>query len=141
MKTRYLIQLLFLSITIPLIAISCSKSDDEPKPEPVPAPLPFFGIEQLRYDVSADAQTIEVRIKTNIKIKDLVDEDCKGWISAVKTGETDDAQTFDVAIKENKSGEKRIGYVAFDALEPGVSLPEDSETPNTIIIYQSAPTP
>ena len=86
-------------------------------------PLPFFGIEQLRYDVSADAQTIEVRIKTNIKIKDLVDEDCKGWISAVKIGETDDAQTFDVAIKENKSGEKRIGYVAFDALEPGVSLP------------------
>lgn len=137
-KVRSVISLLFvIAILIPFQ--SCSKSNDEPMPEPVP-PL-YMDIEKVVYEISAEAQTFEVPIKTNISLKAQLFDDGIGWISVSKTKEEGNVVTFSVTVKENLGTDSREGAVMFKPIE-GTFIPKDSQIgSNTITIQQDGTMP
>ena len=114
---------------------SCS-SDDEPEVEQ--APMPFLDIEKERYEISSEAQTIDVRVHTNIKdiyldIIPFADE----WISVSKIQQADENEYFSyqLNVKENTSNSKREGSLKF---RPQSFVPSDVELNNFFIIIQDA---
>ncbi|MBO7418337.1 MAG: BACON domain-containing protein [Bacteroidaceae bacterium] len=137
-KAGSIISLLFvIAILIPFH--SCSKSNDEPVPEP--APLPYMEIEKVVYEISAEAQTFEVPVKTNISLRVQLLEGSIGWISASKTGEEGDVVTYSVMVKENNGTDAREGVVMFRPVE-GTYIPQDAQMgSNTIIIQQDGAKP
>ncbi|MBQ7554651.1 MAG: BACON domain-containing protein [Bacteroidaceae bacterium] len=142
MKTRYLIQLLFLSITIPLIAISCGKSDDEPEVEPYR--LPYLKMEQegfvpsVTLEVSGERQTISVRVLTNRSAKTEVGLETT-WI---KVGDRiriagSELIEFTYDIEANDTGMERTGHIVVSAELPEKELGENV-SPIGIKVIQSA---
>ena len=132
MKTHYL---LFFSLLASLcLLISCSKSDDKPVPEPTP--LPYMEIEKVVYEISAEAQTFDVLIKTNIKLNVKYIEDSMAWISVSKAKEEGENVTYAVTVIENKGTDMREGMVVFKPVD-GTFIPKDSQMgSNTITILQ-----
>lgn len=132
MKTHYL---LFFSLLASLcLLISCSKSDDEPTPEPTP--LPYMEIEKVVYEISAEAQTFDVLIKTNIKLNVKYIEDSMAWISVSIAKEEGENVTYAVTVIENKGTDMREGMVVFKPVD-GTFIPKDSQMgSNTITILQ-----
>lgn len=117
---------------------SCSESKDEP------VSLPYMDIEQIHYNVSAEAQTIDVSVRTNIDLvpKVIQNDDSHMWISITNSPtHTGDKLTYKVMISSNPESVQRNGYVYFEPA-PGISIPKDAEMGNnSIIIVQSAANP
>lgn len=135
MKThRFFYICLFMSI-LPFGFSACS-NDDEPEVEQ--APMPFLDVEKERYEISSEAQTIDVRVHTNIKdiyldIIPFADE----WISVSKIQQADENEYFSyqLNVKENTSNSKREGSLKF---RPQSFVPSDVELNNFFIIIQDA---
>jgi len=135
MKDKSYLQLLLFTIAIPFFAISCSKDGNDE-----PAPLPYIVVEQSHYNVSAEAQTIEVHVRTNIDLEPVADQngDKQSWISISNSPQhTDDMLTYKVMINNNTGGVQREGYVYFEPA-PGISIPKDADIGNKAIIIEQA---
>jgi hypothetical protein len=135
MKDKSYLQLLLFTIAIPFFAISCSKDGNDE-----PAPLPYIVVEQSHYNVSAEAQTIEVHVRTNIDLEPVADQngDKQSWISISNSPQhTDDMLTYKVMISSNTGGVQREGYVYFEPA-PGISIPKDADIGNKAIIIEQA---
>ncbi|MBQ9884497.1 MAG: BACON domain-containing protein [Bacteroidaceae bacterium] len=135
MKTLKLLTFYLLMGMLSIGFYSCS-SDDEPEVEQ--APMPFLDIEKERYEISSEAQTIDVRVHTNIKdiyldIIPFADE----WISVSKIQQADENEYFSyqLNVKENTSNSKREGSLKF---RPQSFVPSDVELNNFFIIIQDA---
>ena len=135
MKTLKLLTFYLLMGMLSIGFYSCS-SDDEPEVEQ--APMPFLDIEKERYEISSEAQTIDVRVHTNNKdiyldIIPFADE----WISVSKIQQADENEYFSyqLNVKENTSNSKREGSLKF---RPQSFVPSDVELNNFFIIIQDA---
>ena len=134
MKLIRSLKLLILVVAIIIPFQSCSKSDDEPTPEPTP--LPYMEIEKVVYEISAEAQTFDVLIKTNIKLNVKYIEDSMAWISVSIAKEEGENVTYAVTVIENKGTDMREGMVVFKPVD-GTFIPKDSQMgSNTITILQ-----
>lgn len=114
---------------------ACS-NDDEPV-EPVTEP--FFEIEKAGYSISAEAQTIEVRIHTNIKVNVSIEysEEDKGWFNVGKVEEAGEYLIYELNVKENTKSSQRMGYVVFTPTA-GTVIPIDTKiSGRTIVITQA----
>lgn len=114
---------------------ACS-NDDEPEVEQ--APMPFLDVEKERYEIGSEAQTLDVRIHTNIKniyldIIPLADE----WISVSKIQQADENEYFSyqLNVKENTGNSKRKGLLKF---RPQSFVPSDVELNGFFVIIQDA---
>lgn len=114
---------------------ACSINDE---PEVEQAPLPFLEVEKERYEISSEAQTIDVRVHTNIKdiyldIIPFADE----WISIVKIQQADEDEyfTYQLSVKENTGNSKREGSLKF---RPKVVVPPEAEINGFFVIIQDA---
>lgn len=132
---KYLV-LLILIVTIPFVLLSCSNKDE---PDVEPLPEAFFEIEEHSFEISAEAQTFDVRIHTNIKASVQILENTGSWISVSYSGQKDDYLSYQISVRENTGSSVRIGNVVFTpVLVPGVRITDDSFLGgNTIIITQA----
>lgn len=124
-----------LSVYMAIAFSSCSKDGNDE-----PAPLPYIVVEQSHYNVSAEAQTIEVHVRTNIDLEPVADQngDKQSWISISNSPQhTDDMLTYKVMINNNTGGVQREGYVYFEPA-PGISIPKDADIGNKAIIIEQA---
>lgn len=73
-------------------------------------------ISQDSYDVSNEAQSIEVEVKANVEYEYAIAEDAKEWITAAGTKALESSKIkFDIAA--NESYEKREGIITFSYLD------------------------
>ena len=69
-------------------------------------------ITQTEYELSNEAQTIDVEIKHNVEFDVVIPADCKGWISKVTTkGLETNTMTFSIA--KNDTYDNREGSITF----------------------------
>ncbi len=69
-------------------------------------------ITQTEYELSNEAQTIDVEIKHNVEFDVVIPADCKGWISKVTTkGLETNTMTFSIA--KNDTYDNRVGSITF----------------------------
>lgn len=135
---------LFMVAVMTLSLSACSDDKDEPEFEINTLEVGFFEIEKVEYQVSAEEQTIDVLIHTNVKastkVFNNVDE-CT-WISigeAQQSGK--DYLKYQVSVKENTENEERTGVIVFTPLPiPGRMIGSSQIGSNTIIIKQAGAT-
>lgn len=131
---------LFMGI-LSLGFIACSSDDEEPEVEP--AKKVFLDIEKVGYSISAEAQIVEVKIHTNIKINVNIDysEGDNGWINVGKVDVVGEYLTYHLNVKENTKSSQRIGNLIVTPAA-GQSIPIDVIiTGNTIVITQAGAEP
>ena len=126
----------YLLMGVSSIGFSACSNDDEPEVEQ--APMPFLDVEKERYEIGSEAQTLDVRIHTNIKniyldIIPLADE----WISVSKIQQADENEYFNyqLNVKENTGNSKRKGSLKFRPLS---FVPSDIELNGFFVIIQDA---
>ena len=138
MRTLSLFAFYLLMGVASLSFCACS-SDDEPEIEP--AEKIFFEIEKQGYSISCEAQTIDVKIHTNIRVTVNIYGNDIGWISVVNLEQDGEYLTYHLDVKENTGNEKRIGAVAFMPAAD-VVIPDDAYMGgNTVVITQSGVIP
>ena len=99
------LNLLFLSL---LFLSSCSSGPDEPV-TPVKETL-SVEVNYRTVEVDRSAATVTVPLVTNLKAKDLnVEQDGTWFVAQLK--DTDDATVVEVKVRENSTGEKRVGSI------------------------------
>lgn len=144
MKMNRFFGMIWLAAAISLSFCACGDDKDEPKIEINTLEAGFFEIEKVEYQVSAEAQTIDVLIHTNVKastkVINNVDESI--WISigeAQQSGK--DYLKYQVSVKENTENEERTGVIVFTPLPiPGRMIGSSQIGSNTIIIKQAGAT-
>ena len=129
--------LMWLALSISLIGFSACSDKDEPEVEPLPEA--FFKIEEHSFEISAEAQTFDVRIHTNVKASFQILENIRTWVSVGFSGQTDDYLSYQISVRENTESSVRKGNVVFTpVLVPGVRITDESFLGgNTIIITQA----
>lgn len=137
---KYILILFPLFVVIMLsFLLSCS-NDDEPYAEPTPKT--FFEIEKVSYNVSAEAQTFDVRIHTNIKVNPQVMSDASTWISVVNPQQSEDEYLiYQLSVKENTDDKERIGNVVFMPVAGTIVTDDSVISGNTVVITQAGATP
>ncbi len=132
---------LFIVAIMTLSLSTCSDDKDEPEVEPLPKA--FFEIERYEFKVSAEAQTIDIRIHTNIKASTSILDNTVTWASIGNLQQTDEYLIYQINVKENTDSNERIGYIIFNpVLVPGFRIADDSfKGGNTIIIIQASTEP
>lgn len=138
MKTLRLTPILFAMWTLTFGFCACS-DDDEPEVEPTQEA--FFDIEKHGYEISSEAQTIEVHIHTNIKVNQNVSEDARAWISIVGFQQTEEYLIYLLSVKENTGSEERTGIVVFTPTAETMITPKSRIGANTIAITQAGTEP
>ena len=126
---------LFLMVMIPII-LSCN-SDDEPKPEP----KSYFHIENAGFKISAEAQTLEIRIHTNINVTTKVLRDTGNWFSILYAGSVEDCLNYRVTVNENTSPEERTVQIMFEPAAGTVITPDAEMGGNMVVITQAGGEP
>lgn len=140
MKIQDFLWVCLLIGSISLCCFSCNDDKDEPEPKPVPQG--FFNIEKVSYDVSAEAQTFDVRIHTNVKASPKVLGDVSSWVSVGDSQQADEYLTYQVSVKENTDSNERKGMVLFTPVPvPGIMIGSSQIGSNTIIITQASAEP
>lgn len=129
--------LLLIIVTIPFFLLSCNDNKmDEPEVEPLPKA--FFEIEKISYKISAEAQTFDVRIHTNIKAIPKILNDASTWVSVSVSEQTDVYLTYQVSVKENTANDEREGMIYFTPVSlSGIMIDESKLWNNTIVITQA----
>ena len=136
-KLLLIVQSLFFVTMLAFCFSACS--DDEPEIEP--AEKIFFEIEKQGYSISCEAQTIDVKIHTNIRVTVNIYGNDIGWISVVNLEQDGEYLTYHLGVKENTGNEERIGAVAFMPAAD-VVIPDDAYMGgNTVVITQSGVIP
>lgn len=140
MRKFELFALLLLVAAIPFIFFSCSDAKDEIEPEPLQRA--FFEIEKVSYEISAEAQSFDVRIHTNVKASPKVLEDVSSWVNVGISQQADEYLTYQVSVKENTDSNERKGMVLFTPVPvPGIMIGSSQIGSNTIIITQAGAEP
>ena len=86
-------------------------------------------ISKTGYGLSCEEQTIDVEVKYNIDLEVVIPDDCKEWISFVKTKGLS-TTTYTFLIKKNEAFESRGGSITFKQ--------KDGTLSDTVYIKQEA---
>ncbi len=133
MKTLKLFAFYLLMGVASLGFYACSSDDDEPD-EVEPLPISYFEIEKSGYSITSEAQTFDVRVRTNIMGISTTFTNAKDneWISVSLAKQDKENLTFQVSVKENTDSDKREGSFVF-VLSSGALV----DGLNTVIISQA----
>ena len=69
-------------------------------------------VTQSEYNLSNEAQTIEVEVKYNVDFDVIMPSECKTWIKQVSTKSLD-SKTYSLSISQNKTYDNREGSITF----------------------------
>lgn len=145
MKTqRFLGAISLFMIAIMTLGLSaCSDDKDEPAPEVNSITSGFFEIEKHGFEISAEAQILDLIIHTNVKANCQVINGSE-WISlSVPEQSGKEYLTYHVTVKENTGSDKRQGLIVVTAISiPGIIISKSGISGgNAVIITQAGANP
>lgn len=88
--------------------------------------------EKTQYDVTPDAQQLDIKIKSNVDYSVVIDDNCKSWLSIIETKALKES-VVSLSIAKNE-GEDRVGYVyiIYDNVTETITISQ----PASIIVFK-----